>query len=383
MTRWRAALALLGGLAFATVSLGNALHKGGDFDVFVDAGQRVLDGRPLYTDTTPANGVIGPPFQGVFFAPSGWLARVSPALAKVTWCLVNLAALAAGCWLWRLACADQILDSSVASTPMVLAIVAIVLPAQTNFEHQNMNPLLLALCGAGAFALTRSRPIRGGVWFGVAAALKVFPGFVLAYLLARREWRAAVAGVATAGVLTLLPAVRYGGAAFHLVGDWLAIHGAGDWPTRLQNQSIYAAVHRAWPDHANAVVAGVSAVLVLLVLAVAMPRRRQHVRAEELAMVLAAAVLLSPIAWDHYWVLMFPAVLAVAAARSRPAWVTCAVAAALITGPSPILIGTHGFNVARAYSLYTFAGVMLFAVLVTRGLVPPRAAAPHDRSQPQ
>jgi alpha-1,2-mannosyltransferase len=217
----------------------------------------------------------------------------------------------------------------------------------------------------------------------VAAALKVFPGFVLAYLLARREWRAAVAGVATAGVLTLLPAVRYGGAAFHLVGDWLAIHGAGDWPTRLQNQSIYAAVHRAWPDHANAVVAGVSAVLVLLVLAVAMPRRRQHVRAEELAMALAAAVLLSPIAWDHYWVLMFPAVLAVAAARSRPAWVTCAVAAALITGPSPILIGTHGFNVARAYSLYTFAGVMLFAVLVTRGLVPPRAAAPHDRSQPQ
>ena len=383
MTRWRAALALLGCLAFATVSLGNALHKGGDFDVFVDAGQRVIDGRPLYVETTPSNGVIGPPFQGVFFAPSGWLARISPVLAKVTWCLLNLAALAAGCWLWRLAYADQIPDWSVASTPMALAIVTIVLPAQTNFEHQNMNPLLLALSGAGAYALTRSRPIAGGVWFGVAAALKVFPGVVLVYLLARREWRAAVAGVATAGVLTLLPAVRYGGAAFHLVGDWLAIHRGGDWPTRLQNQSIYAAVHRAWPDHAGALVAFVSAVLVLLVSAVAMQRSRQRVGADELAMALAAGVLLSPIAWDHYWVLMFPAVLAVAAVRSRAAWVTCAVAAALISGSSPVLIGTHGFNVARGYSLYTFAGVMLFAALVTRGLVPPHAEVPRDRSQPR
>ncbi len=231
---------------------------------------------PLYVETTPSNGVIGPPFQGVFFAPSGWLARVSPALAKVTWCLLNLAALAAGCWLWGLACADQLPGWSVASTPMVLAIVAIVLPAQTNFEHQNMNPLLLALCGAGAYALTRSRPIAGGVWFGVAAALKVFPGVVLVYLLARREWRAAVAGVATAGVLTLLPAVRYGSAAFHLVGDWLAIHRAGDWPTRLQNQSIYAAMHRAWPEGAAVLVAGAWVVLAvgLAVVAVATTRRR-------------------------------------------------------------------------------------------------------------
>jgi hypothetical protein len=111
-----------------------------------------------------------------------------------------------------------------------------------------------------------------------------------------------------------------------------------------------------------------------------MLRSRQRVEAEELAMALAAGVLLSPIAWDHYWVLMFPAVLAVAAARSRAAWVICAVAAALISGPSPLLIGTHGFNVARAYSLYTLAGVLLFAALVTRGLLRPRAAHPRDRS---
>jgi alpha-1,2-mannosyltransferase len=366
MTRWRAALGLLGCLAFAAVSLGNALHKGGDFDVFVDAGQRVVDGRPLYTEATPANGVIGPPFQGVFFAPSGWLARVSPALAKVTWCLLNLAALAAGCWLWRAACVSQILDWSLASSPVALAVVAVALPAQTNFEHQNMNPLLLCLLGAGAYALARSRPLESGVWFGVAAALKVFPGVVLLYLLARREWRAALAGVATAAALTLAPAVRYGRAVAQLFGDWISIHRGGDWPTRLQNQSIYAAVERAWPEHAGAVIVAASAVLVLAVLCVAMTQSVQRVRSEELALVLAAGVLLSPIAWDHYWVLMFPAVLAVAVARSRAAWVTAAVAAALMSGPSPLVIGTHGFNVARAHSLYTAAGLLLVAALAVR-----------------
>jgi hypothetical protein len=371
MTRWPALVALGCFLIFAAVSLGNALHKGGDFDVFVDAGQRVLDGHPLYVETTPTNGVIGPPFQGVFFVPSGWLARVSPVAAKVTWCVANLIALVAGFWLWALvlpgrrAGAEPILSAAVA-----WAIVAVLLPAQTNFEHQNMNALLLCLVGAGAYALDRSRPILAGFWFGTAAALKVFPGFVLVYLLVRREWRAAVSGVAIAGLLTMSTTLRYGTAAFRLVGDWLAIHRGGDWPTRLQNQSIYAAGHRAWPESAGLIVAVVSAALAVVMLIVALRRRGdEHVSAEEIALVIALSVLLSPIAWDHYWVLMFPALLALAASPARSSWMIFALAAVLITGPSPLVVGTHAFNVAREYSLYTVAGLLLVAALVWRQLL--------------
>lgn len=371
MTRWRAGLALSAFVIFSVVSLGNALHKGGDFDVFVDAGQRVIDGRPLYVETTPTNGVIGPPFQGVFFVPSGWLARVSPAAAKVTWCVANLVALVAGFWLWalvvrgRTAGANPVLPGAVA-----WAIVAVILPTQTNFEHQNMNALLLCLLGAGAYALDRSRPIAAGLGFGAAAALKVFPGLVLVYLLVRREWRAALTGVATAGLLTMLTTFRYGTAAFRLVGDWLSIHRGGDWPTRFQNQSIYAAGHRAWPESAGVIVAIVSAALGLVMLTVAWRRRRsERVSGEEIALVIAVSVLLSPIAWDHYWVLMFPALLAVAASPARGDWIVFAVAAVLISGTSPLIVGTHGFNVAREYSLYTVAGLLLVAALLGRQLL--------------
>jgi len=368
--RARIAAALVCATLFALINFGNALHKGGDFDVFVDAGQRVLDGRPLYADSTPANGVIGPPFQGLFFVPSGWIARLNPAAAKVTWYVANLVALAAGIWLWSVALGAGTRSSGTWLTgPVLWATVAIVLPTQTNFEHQNMNALLLCLMGAGAYALHRSMPLQAGVWFGIAAALKAFPAFVLVYLLVRGAWRSVLAGVTTAAVLTSIAAIRYGGSMFQLIADWLAVHRAGDWPIRLQNQSIYAAIHRVWPESVAAValVTGVTAVLVLSVAW----RRRGHanVTADEIALALAASVLLSPIAWDHYWVLMFPALLVLASTPSRGAWIIVGVAALLMTGTSPLFVGTHGFNVARQYSLYTVAGLLLAAALVSRELL--------------
>ena len=366
MARARIAAVLVGAALFTSINFGNALHKGGDFDVFVDAGQRVLDGRPLYAESTPANGVIGPPFQGLFFVPSGWIARRSPVLAKTTWYIANLVALAGGLWLWALALGLGARGSGTWLTgPVLWAIAAIVLPTQTNFEHQNMNALLLCLLGAGVYGLVRSRPIQSGVWFGIAAALKAFPAFVLVYLLVRGAWRAALAGAATAALLTSVAAMRYGRGAPQLIADWLAVHRAGDWPTRLQNQSIYAAVHRVWPASAGALVAAISAAVAVAVLFVAW-RRRANVRvgSDEIALVTAASVLLSPIAWDHYWVLLFPALLAVAATSSRAAWLVFGIAAVLITGTSPIFIGTHGFNVARAYSSNTVAGLLLVATLI-------------------
>src|SRR5262249_27242567 len=101
--RARGAAALLCATLSAVVNFANPLHKAGAFDVFVNAGQRTLDGRPLYADSTTPNGVIGPPFQGLFFVPSGWIARLSPTAAKATWYVANLIALAGGIWLWAVA----------------------------------------------------------------------------------------------------------------------------------------------------------------------------------------------------------------------------------------------------------------------------------------
>ncbi len=62
--------------------------------------------------------------------------------------------------------------------------------------------LLLCLSGSGA-ALLRGRSIRAGAWLGFAAALKLFPAFLLIYPLWRRDKRflAAAAAVIVAGLL--------------------------------------------------------------------------------------------------------------------------------------------------------------------------------------
>jgi hypothetical protein len=88
--------------------------------------------------------------------------------------------------------------------------------------------------------------------------------------------------------------------------------------------------------------------------------------AAELALVLGCALVLSPIAWDHYWVLMFPAFLAVFSLRapsSHAERATFWVAAVLVSGLSPITLGRHGFNVVRSWSNSTLAGVLLVACL--------------------
>ena len=84
------------------------------------------------------------------------------------------------------------------------------------------------------------------------------------------------------------------------------------------------------------------------------------------------AILLSPIAWDHYWTMMLPAFLVVYVAareRRRGSAVRYAFwsAAILTTGLSPMTLGGAGFNLARERSAYTVAALILYVTLVAVG----------------
>jgi len=81
------------------------------------------------------------------------------------------------------------------------------------------------------------------------------------------------------------------------------------------------------------------------------------------------AILLSPIAWDHYWTMLFPAFLilydssddALLGRLGRYAFWTAAI---LTTGLSPLTLGRAGFNVARDLSVYTIAALIVLASLL-------------------
>jgi len=351
---------------FVIVNFGNALHKGGDFRVSVEAGRRFLTAAPLYEGSSAGFGVTGPPFQSVWFSPFAAIASIHGGLSRVLWYLGNVACLLGGVWCWTHAILPGRFKSArtLWSSPTVLLpLLAIALPSQTNFEHQNMNALLLFLTGAGAIAVVERNDIKAGFFFGMATALKAFPLLLLAALLVRRSWRVAAIGSAVVLGLTSLVAVRYGAVgAFRTVEDWLAISVNGGWPTRPQNQSLFAALTRLWPG--DPAIAHTVAWCVLIGLAVAVSWSRKNLESatagSDLAYVLAVSVVLSPIAWEHYWVLMFPMLQVVyATGRRLVFW----LAALLITGPSPLLVGEAGYDMARTVASSTIAAILLIGAL--------------------
>ena len=359
-------------VVFAAINAGNALHKGGDFDVFLQAGQRVLERQPLYEGSVPGLGVIGPPFQGVFFVPFAVVGHAAERAPAVLWYLLNLIALAAGVWWWTRANDASAPERAWDQPAVLLPLLAVILPAQTNFEHQNMNALLLALTGAAAWSWTRGHSAASGALVGLAAALKAFPALLLVVFLVHRDWRALASGVVTGLALSASPALWYGpGAVIPLFRRWLEMIAEGGWPTRAQNQSIVAMTSRSWPDAATSIAFALIAILgIILIMTVWRSRdggRAPVKTGAALALALAIAVLASPIAWDHYWLLMLPALQAIYVAgrnsKSQSLQWGFWLSAILISGLAPLTLGTRGFGIARSWSNSTIAGLVIVVAL--------------------
>jgi hypothetical protein len=389
---------VLGTIAVAVFVLANgtnALRKGGDFRVYVEAGQRVIDGRPMYEGSGVGGGAIGPPFQAVFFTPFAALARWNFTAARLAWYGVNLVCLVLAVRWWVMAL-DPVLQfgstslaHTVTSSRVVVPLLAVAFPLQTNFEHQNLNVLLLALVGAAALAALRAQPSAAGALIGGAAALKAFPAFLMLPSILCRKWRVAVVAATVAIVLSVVPAARYGMSGYaDLVARWRALSASGDWPIRGNNQSLFAAVARYFGSDGLWAAGSLDVsshrgvyllwgLLALAVLAGFVWSWRRALWSERdmgtaipvsFAASLLVAILLSPIAWDHYWVLSFPAFLAcynapLHAGRGYRAvfW----IAAIATSGVSRILVGADGLALARAISTFTWSAILLLIAMVT------------------
>ena len=262
-------------------------------------------------------------------------------------------------------------------------LAAILLPALTNFEHQNMNALLLALIAAATWQMTLGFATAAGILVGIATALKIFPAFLILYFVARRYWTAAMAAIVSTIVLSVAPLAIYGAGFTDLVKTFWRLGNSG-WPIRGNNQSLIAALDRLTlgfvqtPVNAAGVREAADAPLALALFAVLAlvlvgtfvvtiaktPRRPSSIPCE-MAMATILAILLSPIAWDHYWTMMLPAFLVVYVAaqeQRRGSAVRYAFwsAAILTTGLSPVTLGSAGFNLVRERSAYTVAALILY-----------------------
>jgi hypothetical protein len=202
----------------------------------------------------------------------------------------------------------------------ILPLAALLLlcnPFWQNLNQGQLNLVLLLLCTAAWAADRSDRPTAAGALLGVATAIKLFPGFVFLYFLARRQVRPVIAGAVTFLGVTGLTVALLGPEAYRdyvtLVLPslekyrvwWPNLSLAGFWHKLFNSSGSH--IIPLWQSPALAWAGTLLSDLVVSGLAAWMAGRSRS-RAEcdlAFAATLTAMLLVSPIAWDHYFTLLF------------------------------------------------------------------------------
>ncbi len=276
-----------------------------DFPNYYFGGERLRLGRPIYDPLEPEIialfGLEGyttypadPPSTIALLAPLSFLGYRA---AWYTWSAISMMLLVGSLW----AVAREVGYSG----PWAAALSAVALlttPARFLFRSNHMESLLLALGVAGWLAWRRRRWRLAAVGFGVAAALKFFPGMWLLGLLRSRP-RAGLVGIGVAAAALLV------GGAITGVDNSVAfttdvVSRAGRWYGTLGNYSLLSFGHALAGGWLGWLLLAVGAGS-LLPAYLARPPDPDRVMVEGTA----AALLLSPLSWLNYLVLVLPALL--------------------------------------------------------------------------
>lgn len=340
-------------LAWFFVRLRNDTPFGVDLEVYRDAAGVVAGGASLYD--TPL-GQLGlpftyPPFAALIFQPLSVGPWLLPLIAL--W-LVNVGLLFAVIrWSWMYA-----FPSSAQDTWQVLAVVAVcmtlLVPVRTTLVLGQVNLLLMVLVMALDMRSTRAR----GVGAGIAAAVKVTPSLLIVGQLVRGDVRAFLRGVAAAAACTAVAALWLPSETWSYFTRILwSTDRPGDTAFHA-NQSLLGAWTRLTPDLDRPLwIASSVMALALMVVAIRRHRRDPWITTTVAAM---AALLVSPISWNHHWVWALPALAVGMRLRERNRWLlgsSAALATAALDWPG---------SVTQHASLYPILGaVWLVAMALT------------------
>lgn len=316
------------------VSASTHPSRGGDFRGFLNAGERLIEGRFLYEDSRVATNVTWPPFFALFIAPFSLMARLNLPLTQVIWYVINAMLLLLTVDIWcrlfyeeRLGWFDESKPHSFYSMTIFMPLVLIAQSVFKVFVPLQMNILVLFLMSLSFLQLKKGKDYLSGFLLGLVSAIKVFPVLAIPYLIYRKKFKALVVCGAAGLLLTLLPVLRYGWAEYlHNLEAWIQISLTGGYPVGGLNQSMYAMIARWVASNPFTLVyeridpptveslGGLAAlwlhrglyVAFLAVLFYGLHKRKYNFMAVEAAFMIILAMLFSPIAWRNYWVIIFP-----------------------------------------------------------------------------
>ena len=309
-----------------------------DFSNYYESAWALRHGiDPYSTDLTPVGAQLGletnwlvhasetPPFL-LCFEP---LTRLRPRVAFRLWSAINFSALAIAMYLllgYRRALSGR--------TVLLLAgLMLMSAPVNLNLYWGQSQLLVLALMVAAMRAMDRKRDGAAGLLIAMAALLRAYPLLLVGYFVFRRKWRAvlfAIAGIAAGGLATV--------AILGLSQTLNFVHGAL-WLTdyrvvnRVDNLSLGPFVSRMfwslsgtspgssadWIRRAAIAIAD-AVVLGLTIRATLADANRDDPDWRIYSLWIATAIMLTPVGWHHYLVLLaIPFVQMVAsAAHGRP-----------------------------------------------------------------
>jgi len=251
-----------------------------------------------------------------------------------TWLALNGAALALV--LFLLLGKDSGL--SVATALTLAALAVLYKPFLGNLGWGQPHTILLAMMVVAGRWFRQGKDARGGFLLAFAGLLKVYPLFLVGYLIVTRRWRAVFFTVLAVVTLTAATAALIGSASSVAFGARLAARARGEFlsaynltldPILIDIGAVvsrlFAQVAGGGPDAPTdwirQLLVRLAQIALLGLTAYGTAQNRTAPGHDERALALwtAAAVLLSPTAWIHYMVpLLFPLlVLAAAAIRGQ------------------------------------------------------------------
>lgn len=287
-----------------------------DFDTFRASAVALVQGGDIY-DTPAKLRNLNPPLLSVLLTPFALLDALT---AYRLFTLLTLALVVGAV----LVVARELRLTARVTAAVVLAVLASS-PLHGTLLLGQIYGLLLVGLVAGWVAERRGHPVLAAVCFGVTVALKPSLAPLLLLAPAMRRWRPAVAGFGAAAGATLL-GVLVAGPASGL--QWLRIGLTEPVPDTADNASLPGLAVRLGLPSAVGTLLGLAVLVGTLVV---LGRRRAEVDPAGTApwAVLAAGLLMSPIAWHNYLMLLWPGVL-VLVALHRPGRAAVLLAVAVI-----------------------------------------------------
>jgi alpha-1,2-mannosyltransferase len=291
---------------------------GADFAAYWTAGKHLLAGEPIYSQVQLAGPYVPEGLVGFLYAPPSAvvfaaIAYLSPdSYQAAAWIWVGLGTILLLGSVVAVARAEELDRRVVVGLPTIPTLVVLALifpPILGEITVGNVHLELLALLSLAWLAVrrqVRAGDAVAGLAIGAATVIKVFPGLLIVWLVARGRYRAAAWSIGAAVALAV------GSVPFVGIQAWL------DFPTALRNMgpiasTIDAVSPTVWLAPALGFDVARWLVLAIGTVAVVWIGRNRDLRIG-FAAVVCVSVLVAPSVFHHYLtMLVLPLLLALGA----------------------------------------------------------------------